>query len=326
MTGPALSDGVPGLEALHTMTPPAPYSSFTLNDWMDPATGKTRTWENQSAWSLLSKITGIHDKPDADDPRVSLNYQQGELPLPRYGRGRTITYSGMVAGQTLSAMRGKIAALRAAADNALTNPTAWFLSVAYDSTYDDTGLVFVGYGIPTGFTCDDEQGAPTLLPSPFQREFDLSFRQSEGRWWVTSDPQSIGWDGDTYTPIDGGTSGTLDMPGTAPSEPTFTLISEGDGDATLIFSGTEAGGILQIDLPSAMNSADKIVVNFGQRTVMYTPSGGSPHDYSGFINWDETNWWNEAGLVSAGGSLVPGTNTLEVVGDRWAAQAYPAVW
>lgn len=329
MTAPTLIEGVPGLEAIHTLTPPSPWPSFALNanDPMD-----TGTFDQ--AFARLEKITGIHDKPDADDPRVNLIFQPGELPLPRFQRGRTITYSGTIVGRSLSEMRGMIAAVRAACANASTTnfqatPAAWYLSVAYNSTYDATGLAFVGYGLPIAFTCDEEQGAPTLLPSAFQRPFDLTFRQSDGRWWVPSQTQSVGWDGATYDGIDGGTSGTLTMPGTAPSEPVFTLISAGDGSATLTFTSEEIGAQLQIVLPSAMADGDKLVVNFGQRTIMYTPSGDDPVNYAGYLDLANTNWWSEAStafLTPVGGSLLPGTNTLTVTGDSWACRAIPAAW
>lgn len=323
MSGPALSDGVPGLEGLHTLTPPSPWASFTLNDWMDPDTGLQKLWANYTAYTRLQEVTGIHDAPDQDNPVVSLNFQQGELPLPRYGRGRTITYSGMVYGQTMSAMRSWAAAMRAAALSALTNPSAWELSVAYDPTYDPTGLTFVSYGIPVGFTCDDQQGAGTLLPSPYQRAFDLTFRQSEGRWWVTSDVVTTG-----TARVASGDSAVLDMPGTAPGEPTITVYGTGSGSDSISLEATEAGWDMDLVLPSAMSDGDELVIDFLTRTVTYTPSEGSPTDYSGYIVWGDnsTTAWAEAGLNSGGGSLVLGTNTLTVTGDEWEASAAPAVW
>lgn len=317
---PSLTDGVPGLEALHTLTPPSPFATFTLNDWMDPATGFTRQWDDQSAWTQLTGITGLHDKPDADDPRVNLVYQRGELPLPRLPRGRTITYTGLIVGQTLSAMRAQRAALEAACDAALNDPTAWLLGIAYDPTYDDSGLAFAAYGVPIAFTCDDTQPAATVLPSPWQREFVLTFRQSDGRYWVTPDAFLCST-GSADSPNDSGSPETLTLTGLKPSEPVFTIYGTGDGSATLILTGAEVSGQLKIVLPDAMDDGDTLVVDFGQRSVTFTHSGVAK-DYSGYIDWANTNWWNESDVAA---SLLVGDNTLEVDGDAWSCTAVPAV-
>lgn len=317
---PALTDGVPTLEAIHTLTPPSPFSSFALNDWMSTTTGKTVQWTERTSYSWVKGIEGIHDAPDMDDPRVKLVYQPGELPLPRMGRGRTITYSGILAAQTLAELNAKGAALRACLMSGLVNPAAWLLSVAYNSTYDTSGLVFAAYGIPVGFSC------PAYVPNgdqnpQFQTPFQLSFRQSDGRWWVTPGGFlcSVGSSG---SPIDDGSTGTLTLTGTAPSEPTFTVYGTGDGEATIVLTAAEVSGKLTIDLPAAMASGDTLVVNFGQRSVVFTHSGTS-HDYSGYIDWSNSNWWNEADVLA---TLLIGANTLEVVGDKWSATALPAVW
>lgn len=316
---PAMTDGVPGLEAIHTLTPPSPFPSFALNDWMN-STGLTKQWVEQSAWTMLTGITGLHDKPDADDPRVNLVYQRGELPLPRLPRGRTITYSGMIVGATLSAMRAQRAALEAACDSALNNPLTWLLSIAYDPVYDTSGLAFAAYGIPIAFTCDDTQPAPTVLPSPFQREFVLTFRQSDGRYWVTPDAFLCST-GSADSPNTSGSPETLTLTGLKPSEPTFTVYGTGDGSATIILTAAETSAQLQIVLPDAMDDGDTLVVDFGQRLVTFTHSG-TAHDYTGFIDWPNSNYWNESDVVA---SLLIGDNTLSVDGDPWSCTAVPAV-
>jgi hypothetical protein len=315
---PSLTDGVPGLEGQHTLTPPSPFSAITLNanDPMD--NGGTFT----EAFARLSDISGIHDKPDADDPRVNLVYQSGELPLPRFQRGRSITYSGTIFAPTLSELRAYVAALRALVSNASNDPTAWVIEVAYDPTYDPTDLVFSGYGIPIDFTCDDKQGDPDAIPSGYNRAFTLTFRQSDGRWWVTSDGAlcAVG----AETPVADGTSGTLTMTGTGPTEPTFTIYGSGTGEATVVITATEVNGKLTIDMPNALNSGDVLSVDFGGRAITYAPTGDGPTvDWTGYIDWSNTNWWNEADVVT---TLLVGDNTLTVAGDPWAATGIPAVW
>ena len=88
------------------------------------------------------------------------------------------------------------------------------------------------HGIPVGFTCAAWQ--PNGEQNPvYQTPFQLSFRQSDGRFWVTPTGFlcSIGSSG---SPIADGTSGVLTMTGTAPSEPTFTVYGSGSGEARLI--------------------------------------------------------------------------------------------
>jgi hypothetical protein len=318
---PALTDGVPGLEAIHTLTPPSPFSAFALNDWMSTTTGKTVQWAERTSYTWVKGIEGIHDAPDMDDPRVKLNYQSGELPLPRFGRGRTITYSGILAAQTLAELNAKRAALVATIMSGLVNPTAWLISVAYNTTYDSTGLAFAAYGVPVGFTCPAYVPNGDLSPV-FQSAFQLSFRQSDGKWWVTPTAFlcTLGSAGDVMS---AGGTGTLTLTGTAPSEPTFTVVGSGAGLSTITLTATEVGGELTIDLPAAMSSGDKLVVNFGQRSIKYTPSGGAATDYSGYLDWTNSNWWNEADVPA---TLLVGDNTLSVVGDTWYATAMPATW
>jgi hypothetical protein len=295
---------------------------FTLNDWEDPATLLTRQWTNQVSYTRLQQVEGIHDAPDMDDPRVKLVYQSGELPLPRLGRGRTITYTGILAAQTMSDMRNAVSALRACVMSGIQSPTAWLVSVAYNSTYDTSGLAFAAYGIPVGFTCPDTQPAATVLPSPYQRQFTLSFRQSDGRWSVT--PSAfLCTCGSSASKIDDGSAGTLTLTGTAPGEPTFTVYGTGSGEATIVLTAAEVSGQLTIDLPAKMGDGDTLVVNFGQRTITYTPSGGAATDYSGYLDMSAGNWWNEADVVP---TLLIGDNTLEVVGDKWSASCVPMVW
>ena len=318
---PALTDGVPGIEARHTLTPPSPYSTFTLNDWADPTTGLTVLPHTR-----LQKIQGLNAKSDADDPRVNLNYQTGETAFPRIPRGKTVTYSGVVVGHTLSAMRAKIGALDACVESGLANPDPWSMVVAYNATYDPTGLTFVGYGLPVGFTCDDEQASGDLSPSPYQRAFDLSFRMRDPRWWVTSDVQSVGYagGGGSWSGIADGTSGVLTMPGLKPSEPIFEIHGSGAGEAAFSITHAELGYQLNFTLPGALDSGDVLWVDFTSRLITLFPDAGdtpSESDYTGYIDWNTTDWFNE----TTGGSLLVGTNTITVVGDTWGCKATPAV-
>lgn len=303
---PSLTDGVPGIEGVWTLTPPSPAAPFTLNDFEDPATGLTLAG---AAYTRLQSITGLHDKPDSDDPRVSLNFQTGELAFPRLQRGRTITYTGVVVGPDFQSMRAHVAALRALASSGGGNPTAWVLGVAYDPTLDPTGLAFVATAIPLAFTCDDVQ-----QDSRLQRGFVLTMRQADGRWHETSTPQ-------TASAADGSPA-TLTMSGTAPSDPVFTVTGSGGGASSVVITNATLGWTWKVDLAAAMGAGDVLVVDFGQRSAILTPNAGAPANVAGYVDWSATDAWNE----TLDGALVVGANVLQVNGDPWQADATSAVW
>lgn len=304
---PTLADGVPGLEGLHTLAPPSAFfPPFVLNDHEDPTTGLTVLPHTR-----LQRIAGLYDKPNAADPRVDLVNRIGESAFPRQQRGKTLVYTGVVVGRTLAGMRNKLAKLRAAASDGSNDPLHWSLSAAYNATYDPTGLVFTAYGQPVDFTADEVQGSGDASPSPYQRQFVLSYRMADPRWWVTSAPVT-GGAGD-------GVPHVLTMPGTAPSEPTFVVTGSGAGAATILIQHTETGRQLQIALPAALAGGELLTVNYFQRTVVSSING----DMSGYIDWPNSDAFGEAAAAS---SMLIGTNTLTVTGDPWTCSSLPACW
>lgn len=330
---PQLTDGVPGLEAIHILVPASPWPEVTLNDWMDEGTGLTRAlgYGGVSAFTRLQGIQGLRAKPDSDDPRVNLNYQFGETPFPRLMRGKSLTYTGVIVGESMSAMRNHEAQIAAAAINGQANPTASYLSVSYDAAYDANGLEFFGYGNVVDYDCPEALVSGDSLPTPYQRTFTLTFRLRDGRWFEQSQVQSCGYAGSpptlpgTWGGIPDGSPGTLTMPGTAPSDPVVSMVGEGSSmSATVTITMTELGTQLQLAMPAPIADGDYLIVDYRARSVTYIPGGtGSPVDYSGYIDWPNTSAWSE----KSGGSLAVGTNTITVTGGGgWAAYAYPAVW
>jgi len=312
MPSPSLTDGVPGLEGIHTLTPPSPWPSVVLNAWEDPTTGLT-----QLPHTRLRDIQGLLDKADSDDPRMNLVNRMGETAFPRQQRGKTLVYTGVVVGATLSEMRALIAKLRAATETLSSSPDGWGagLSAAYNPTYDPTGMVFSAYGMPIAFTCDETQGTGDQSPTPYQRDFVLSYRMADPRWWVTSPgPIVVG----SPTPIADGVSAVLTMTGTAPTEPTFNILGSGSGSSTIQLYHTELNRTLEIDLPAALTSGEVMIVDFFNRTIT---AGGN--DVTGYIDWASTDWWGEA---ASGAPMLVGANTLTVSGGSWSCAASPACW
>ena len=324
MTGPALTDGVPGIEAVWTLEAPEPWPDLVLNDWMNTTSGLTVPFTTRASFTRLQKIVGLYDKPDSDDPRANLVNRIGEEAFPRQQRGKTLTFSGVAIGATLSAMRAKVAAIKAASATESSEPAGWSVSCAYDSFYDPTGLVFTASGVPIGFTSDEAQGSADQIPSPYQRLFDLSFRLGDPRFWVTSPgPITVG----VPTPIFSDIAGVLVMTGTAPSEPIFTIYGSGAGSATIVLTNAEliaatGHGTWTIVLPAPLDSGDTLVVDFTKRTAVQTHLG-VPNDVTGYVVWPSTDWWGEAASSTP---MFVGTNTLKATGDSWSCSALPCVW
>ena len=327
---PSLADGVPGIEGLWFFDPPSPWPELALNDWMDASTGLTVPFTTRSSFTRLQKITGLYDKPDSDDPRVNLVNRIGEEAFPRQQRGKTLTFSGIAYGATLSDMRAKIAAIRACSATESSDPTDWLLYATYDPTYDTTGMAFTAYGQPIGFTSDEVQGSADQVPTPYQRAFDFSVRLHEPRFWFTNPTTVISGSPITVgdpTPIADGTAGAVVMTGTAPSEPVFTIYGSGSGSATIVLTNAElisqtGHGTWTIVLPAKLASGDTLVVDFTKRTAVQTHSGVA-NDVTGYVVWPSTDWWGEAASST---TMLIGTNTLKATGDSWSCSAIPAVW
>jgi hypothetical protein len=208
------------------------------------------------------------------------------------------------------------------------------MSVAYNPTYDTTGLTFVGYGVVTGYDCDEIQSAGAeRVPSAFARDFTLTFRLSDGRWILPGNVVGIGYSAmppsfpGTWTGLTDASDVALTVPGTAPADPVFQILGNGSSYTTFTIYNLTTGTQLRLVLPYGMATNDRLTVDYRQRAVSYFIDATSEtFDYSGFIDWANSNAWDEA---NAGG-LAVGSNTLSVnnggSGAPWACYAYPAVW
>jgi hypothetical protein len=285
MSPSVLLDGPLGLEGTHTV------NGFTFND---RAGGLPM--------AVLSKITGLHDMSDADDPRNELTEQIGELPYPTLRRGKTLVYNGdpTKAGGIIAAdlmqVRALASSFRAAASSTLD------MALAIAPHPDFGGPTLTGFGRPSALTIDDEIVMDSNNPWGEGRAFIFSFRMRDPRFFDLADSVDAS--------AADGTAATMDMPGNAPSEPTFAIVAPG-GVVTLENVTLSRTLTFLATLPSGA-----LAVNFGSRTC----SIGSA-DVAGHIDWDNTNWWDEDAV-----SLQPGTNSVKVTGGAWAATAYPAVW
>lgn len=324
---PELADGPPELEGVFIINSPPDNPTVFLNDYMDPNTGNDKVLDGSTwfSYSRCSEITGLKDKPDADDPRVNLTNRIGERAFPRQQRGKTITFQGRVYADSLQRLRAWQSLVESCAAARSSDPLDWQMFSYYGSSvyngdatpYDTAGYFWLAYAIPIGFTMSNKQDVgPDAAPTPYQRAFTLSMRMSDPRWWLNQ----IGGDDAAQTASGGdGDSAGLFLDGSAPSEPTFTITGTGGGSATILLEHIDLGRQLQIAMDSELDADELLVVDFFNRKVT---RGGD--DYTGYVDWPNTDWWGEA---ASGQPMIYGsTNTLQVSGDPWAVSAYQACW
>src|SRR3954447_16809605 len=96
VTADQVAAGPPGLEVTHTC------NGFVLNE------------RTADTWVKLTKLTGFHSLPEADDNRGPRTGRRGEIIYPSQERGKTIVYEGEVRAKTLTGLRTKATAMRAA--------------------------------------------------------------------------------------------------------------------------------------------------------------------------------------------------------------------
>lgn len=286
MSPSVLLDGPLGLEATHTI------NGFVIND--------------STVYPMVrpSKITGLHDSADFTDTRDSTSATIGEIPYPTLARGKTVTYSGdpTRAGGIIADDLMILRAIATAWRKAVVTPRDTALAIAPHPTFG--GPTLTGYGRCSGLNIDDEVVLGQGRVHEEARAFVFSFRMSDPRWYDLSNPVS-GSAAD-------GASHTLTMPGNAPAEPNFAVVTAG---GAVVLENTTLGLNLTFrsDLP-----AGTLAVVFANKTAFI----GS-EDVRGYIDWGVSNWWDAA---AAEKHLLPGANVLKVTGGAWDVSAYPCVW
>lgn len=285
MSPSVLLDGPLGLEATHTV------NGFTFNDRAGGV-----------PMAVLSSITGLHDMSDADDPRDPLTEQIGELPYPTLRRGKTIVYNGdpTKAGGIIAADLMQVRALASSFRAAASSTLDMTLAIAPHPSFG--GPTLTCFGRPSALNINDEVVLDQHNPWGDGRAFIFSFRMRDPRFFDLADPVDVS--------AADGTPADLTMGGNAPSEPTFAIVAPG-GVVTLENITLDKKLTFLSTLPSGA-----LAVDFASRTC----SIGSD-DVAGYIDWGNTDWWDEDAV-----SLAPGSNSVKVTGGAWAATAYPAVW
>jgi len=167
-------EGPLGLEAHHIWQGGG---GFTLNDLMS---GVPR--------ARLTRITGLHDLPEAEDPREHYSQLHFETAYPGFTKGKTIVYEGFVEGIDLHQVRAAVTAMRQAfsdrtveADMTVVAPAAYG---ALPWSYRAKCIAFECVDEPPQFL--------NRLPYKEAREFALTLRAADARFWQASTATGAG--------------------------------------------------------------------------------------------------------------------------------------
>lgn len=279
-----IAEGVLGLEGIHT------FRGLAMNDLTQQVPAVTYRYK-------VTKITGLHARADSEDNREARRGHMGEFTYPSLLRGRTIVYEGKIQAQDLVAMRIASNNLRSAF--ASPDPEG-------ELTISPPGARGgVGFGTivrPMAEEMDDVQEfGPNAMPSPFQRQFMVTVRAHDPRYYVV---------GPVTASAGAGANLAITNSGNAPSEPYFTLNGPITTDVTLHRDDVEPRSlILDKDVLTPITSGRHLIVDFNTRVIYCPELSGS--DFSGSVKY-ASNWWDD----QASG-LVPGAQTIGVNGAAW---------
>ena len=278
----AIADGPGGLECTHAI------GGVTMND---------RTLSHRIK---LNRITGLHSLPESDDERRPRTGFLGEATYPGYARGKTVVYEGVVEGSSLDNLRSKCAAFRAGLQN---RSDEYLVTITPNASWGDD--IWAYYARVMQLDIDDVQAdrSPRHARGPYGRGFMLGLRMSDPRFiYVNSSHSTSG-----HT-----TSQELTNQGSAPTDPTFTIIVPG---------GTPDIELTNADVNTSNGTArlrfnnvptGTLTVNFARRTALL----GSA-DAMAYFDTVYNQWWDE--LIPG---LAPGNNTVNVTGSTSWAIAY----
>jgi hypothetical protein len=229
----------------------------------------------------LDNITGLRDRPEAEDNREANTGRPGEAVYPSEIRGKTIVYEGrIIANDPVSAAVARTALLAATASS-----VPGTLTIGPPAARG--GVEWIAFARVLTCVCDEKLTRSDNHPHPWQYDFVLSLRMHIPTFFVL--PAKTDTDAATVT---------VDNDGLAPSDFLVLTVEGVNGDASV--ENTTLGKTLVFnDLP-----AGDLIVNFIDRTVRV----GST-DVIRYLNDIDSDWWDEATPA-----IEPGTNTITQTG------------
>jgi hypothetical protein len=294
MTPFTAAHGILGVEAIHL------WNGTELNRQLTDA-GAVR-------WPLVrfNRITGLLGLPEADDNRAPATGRIGEIVYPGFPRGRTITYEGTIYGRNLQELRGASASLR----GSFSERSAQGMMVVKPHPVVG-GADFYYYARTLAFDLDDEQVfGYEAQPSAYQRNFILSLRQADPRYFHGSQKNTGA--------LAAGATPTVTNDGNAPTD--FGITCDGpivDDFVIERYGNPDARKLLlnNVDIPGG----DHLTINMGARSIRRLSDG---LDLTGKLVFADSNWWDDGVW-----GLHPGSTVIRCAGGgNWSCYFNSASW
>ena len=258
----------------------------------------------------IDRITGLHSLPDADDFRENNYGRAGEIEYQSLYRGRTVVYEGRCQAMDLLGLRWITRTFREAGSfghlhhgNITVYPPAAIGGVVFE--YEPRIL---------SLEIDDEWTRSLhAVPSPYQREFILTVRSGDPRYFVVG--QDV-----IYGPAADGAWVAVNNPGNAVANPVFLINGPTAGTLTIERAVGNFLARKMVYRDMDLGSGDQAILNFKDRTFRLA-SDNSDLDY--LRVFDDSNWWNPG---AAGLNI--GVSQVRVSGGSgtWQISFPPASW
>lgn len=238
----------------------------------------------------LTGMTGFRDRADIDDNRASNTGRVGESVYPGLERGKTVVMQGII--QAKSVVDLDLARTLFVGSAGPVDAT----NMHHTAPSARGGVEFDSFVRVIDYTCEEDfTYVPTSLPSPWQRNFTLTYRMHHPYFFETTNP---------HTATDASAL-SLTNGGNAPTEPKFTITHTAGDDITI--TNTTTGKLLKfVNCPGG----DLIVV-FIDRTAKVGSTDCIP-----LLDDTLSTWWDEGA-----DGLTPGVNAITISGASGSTTA-----
>lgn len=308
----SLADGVLGLEGVHQLA----------REQSGPVFRGHHVYSGSSPWYKIDRITGLYSLGDLDNFVQPSEGRFGEVAYPSLTRGKTITYEGRVCAPSLEKLR-----------EGHNNLRFWLMGMEGVPVFphergpgkrdtdisifaESAGEGWMSYCRIMAFESDEEQTrGPTRQPTMWQREFTLTVRQYDPRFYSFPALSDDAPDDADIVVTNIGNADTQRMAITVYGPLNDLVLRNDTIDKELSFEA------LDIDL------GERLIVSWNQRGVV-RPNQAEPVNSPnisklGNMVTIDSNWWD-----AFAEGIAPGANTLQVSAapNGWKVDWQHAIW